>query len=90
MLYNAALQTDNSIIYLAAAGADVNARNDLGRTPLHQAALFREPSVIEALLDAGADRQLRDTNGERPIDLAERNGRIEEDDPVLRRLEVRN
>ncbi len=75
---------------LAAAGADVDARNDLERTPLHQAALFRQALVIQALIDAGADRQLRDTNGDRPIDLAQRNGRIEEDDPVLRRLGSRN
>lgn len=85
------LAADPTVVeLLAAAGADVDARNDLERTPLHQAALFREALVIQALIDAGADRQLRDTNGDRPIDLAQRNGRIEEDDPVLRRLGSRN
>ena len=37
-------------------GADVNARGDLGYTPLHQAAYWNEdPAVIELLLDHGAD-----------------------------------
>ena len=81
------LAADPTVVeLLAGTGGDVDARNDLGRTPLHQAALFREVAVIEALIDVGADRQLRDSNGERPIDLAERNGRIEENDRVLRRL----
>ena len=71
---------------LVAAGAEIDARNDLARTPLHQAALFREAAVVEALLDAGADPMLEDDEGNRPADLAERNSRIDENSDVVRRL----
>ena len=71
---------------LVASGAEIDARSDLGRTPLHQAALYRGARVIEALLDAGADPMAEDNEGNRPADLAERNSRIPEDSDVMRRL----
>ncbi len=54
---------------LVAAGAGIDVRNDRGRTPLHQAARFRETPVVEALLDAGADPSLEDNEGNRAADL---------------------
>ena len=56
------------------AGADVNARNEYGRTPLHYAARFSEnPEVITALLDAGADGTAVNKDGKTPFDLAKDN-----------------
>ena len=53
------------------AGADLEARDALGRTPLHVAAAFSEtPSVIAALLDAGADPGARDALGRTPLHVA--------------------
>ncbi|MDE2794829.1 MAG: ankyrin repeat domain-containing protein [Gemmatimonadota bacterium] len=43
------------ISLLARAGADVNARNESGYTPLHGAALSNTAAVVSALLAAGAD-----------------------------------
>ena len=43
---------------LAARGADVDAANDRGQTPLAGAVFKRETAVIEALLAAGADPTL--------------------------------
>lgn len=76
-----------TVLALLNEGADVEARNDLSRTPLHQASTFREAEVVEALLNAGADVRARDNDGERPMDLAARNGLLVGSD-VLRRLEV--
>ena len=43
------------------AGADLNARDELGAAPLHWVASYNEnPSVLVALLDAGADQDARD------------------------------
>ena len=40
---------------LTAAGADVNARDDYARTPLHVATFARQRDAIAALIKAGAD-----------------------------------
>ena len=59
-----------------AGGADIAARDDIGRTPLHFAAEGNEnPAVIEALLAAGADPMARlDAStvfdGETPLHVA--------------------
>ncbi len=58
---------------LLAEGLDINAQNDIGRTILHMAApdVF-DAASLEILLDRGADRNLRDANGKRAIDLIPR------------------
>jgi hypothetical protein len=37
-----------------------------GETPLHPAAAFGEPDMIQALMDAGTDRSAKDAHGESP------------------------
>ncbi len=65
-------------------GADPNARtkpgipscnfwrdaNTRGETPLHRAAAFSPRKTIELLLAAGADRAMRDVNGDSPLGWA--------------------
>lgn len=65
-------------------GADPNARTIAGQetgafmrdvrtrgeTPLHRAAAFGDETIIQLLLDKGADRQLRDANGDTPLSWA--------------------
>lgn len=48
---------------LLANGANPQVFDDLGRTPLHHAALCRDPAVAQALLDAGADLDALDHEG---------------------------
>ena len=53
------------------AGADVEARSLLGRTPLMFAAgANRNPEVVQALLDAGADVEARNEYGWTPLMFA--------------------
>ena len=50
------------------AGADVNARDQAGRSPLHNAtALNSDPAVTEALLAAGADVNAQGREGGTPL-----------------------
>lgn len=50
--------------------AVVNARDVLGGTPLHYAAVSGDVRATKCLLRNGADRTLRDANGNQPLGLA--------------------
>jgi ankyrin repeat protein len=45
------------------AGADVNAKSDEGVTPLQRAAMYGDPRIINAFIQAGADVDAKDSVG---------------------------
>ena len=55
------------------AGSDPNAREDDGRTPLHNAARksSKTAGVVSTPLDAGSDPNARDEDGQTPLHFAE-------------------
>ncbi len=56
-----------------AAGTDVNAKDDIGLTPLHMAARSHK-EIVELLIANGADVNVKDNNqfvGETPLDWAD-------------------
>ena len=55
-------------------GADVNAQNDDGVTPLHFAALLNKPDIARLLLEHGANPNLANNEGETPLDWARNEG----------------
>lgn len=57
---------------LVAAGADVNAVNDAGETPLSFAVQRMEPALVEVLLAQGADARHLDTAGNTMLHLIAR------------------
>lgn len=52
---------------LLARGADVNLRDEQGRTALHTRSVHRTPAVVAVLLAHGADPRLRDHQGATPL-----------------------
>ena len=52
-----------AVAALISHGADVNAREENGKTPLMLATVNGNAKVVEALLDAGADKELKVTSG---------------------------
>ena len=57
-------------------GADVNATNRFGWTPLHCAARSGYVHVVRYLVDRGAHSEAADGEGQTPLLLAVRNGRV--------------
>ena len=56
-------------IFLIKKGANVNARDNGGRTALHHAVRRDLPELAAALLSKGADFRIKDNDGTSPLDL---------------------
>jgi ankyrin repeat protein len=66
-----AIQFNSNIaLDLIELGADVNAKCRDNTTPLHAAAHWNEPTIVQKLLEAGALTTEKDCNGCTPLDLA--------------------
>ncbi|HVN77627.1 MAG TPA: ankyrin repeat domain-containing protein [Terriglobia bacterium] len=96
-LHSAAAQKD-SVAAVAISkdlldhGAQVNARQQAGWTPLHQAAASGNAELLKLLLSHGADRSATSEDGRTPIQMAEANNHSYAVE-ILRQheaLEVRN
>lgn len=66
---------DTAIYYLLAWGAEVNAKDNIGYTPLHLAVKsaehFPNTRSLKELLIKGANRTAIDSEGKRPVDLVD-------------------
>lgn len=63
---------DVLVAELLAQGQDPNDRDYAGFTPLHAAAQYDRPDAVRALLDAGAEVNVRDDDGNTPLMYAVR------------------
>ena len=72
---------DGSVIsvlrLLLEQGADINAQNQDGRTPLHMASFDRALEVVRLLLEHGADVEVKNKYGRTPLHLASFDGALE-------------
>ena len=66
-----------TVAALIKAGAEINAADRLGITPLMLAAREGKAQVVEALLGAGADAMRRNRMGEDAVSLASQRGHSE-------------
>ena len=63
-------RTEQTLQLLLAAGADVNAPDSFGQSPLHAACRCCNHTGVQTLLAAGADVRARDSNGAAALHLA--------------------
>jgi len=73
VLHFAAASKDHAteaIAKLLDAGADINALNDNGQTPLHIATFWDNADAVRLLLERGADKTIKNKSGRTAADLA--------------------
>jgi ankyrin repeat protein len=66
-----------TLLAVLAEGAEVNSRNDSGKTPLHAAARQGHQEVVTLLIANGADVDAKTEKGETAISLANKKGHTE-------------
>jgi len=68
-LFRAAMNGDLNEVKLLVidCGLDPNARNNIGSTPLHDAAWSGHPEVVRFLLERGVDPNIRNNDGWTPL-----------------------
>lgn len=77
-LHYAASERNDVAKLLVRAGADVNSTDLHGKTPLHWLAVEGDGTyIVLQLLEAGADPQIRDSNGDTAGDIALLNNNLE-------------
>src|SRR5207249_1760014 len=59
------------------AGANVNAKNDYGATPMSEAALLGNAGMLDKLLKAGADVESPNLDGQTALMVVARTGNVE-------------
>jgi len=72
-IHFAAASKDNAkelLTILLDAGADINALNDNGQTPLHIATFWDNAEAVKLLLDRGADKTIKNKSGRTAEELA--------------------
>ena len=67
------------VLELIRAGADVNAQNEIGLTPLHMATVGKFRHNVNYLLQKGANPNIKDNQGKTPLFLAETSVRDDND-----------
>jgi len=69
-----------------AIGADVNAKDESGSTPLHSAALFGHKEIAELLIAKGSNVNAKNDGGETPLDWASPSSRFPKGHPEIANL----
>jgi len=72
-IHFAAASKNNAVELLTTlldAGADINALNDNGQTPLHIAVFWNNVDAVKLLVDRGADKTIKNKSGRTPEELA--------------------
>lgn len=67
----------NDILRLADVRVDLPSSSRAGWTALHLACFYGHPSVVESLLKAGANVEVRNNSGNTPLQLASLKGNID-------------
>lgn len=74
-LFQAAIRGDLQLVKEAlAAGAEVNAKDNCGKTPLHKAAFWGHKETVKFLIKKGAGVNAQNNEKNTPLDLAKKEG----------------
>jgi ankyrin repeat protein len=71
-LFRATIEGNTDMVrsLLSSPGADINARNERGSTPLLEAARFGHDDICRVLIASGADLKAKDNDGKTALMLA--------------------
>jgi len=70
LLRSIALQDREQINYHLSSGTDINKTNTFGFTALHMATLLNDIPTVTALINRGADVDVKNVHGDSPADIA--------------------